>query len=239
MGRIMLSPGAGRRVGGVPHSLSGAYLQDYATYGYETSWVDRSHQGEVQCTGTITLACLIFELLPFVYFHTWILSGAYLQNYTSYGYEILWVDRSHQRGVQCTWTITLACLIFELLPFVYFHTWILSGAYLQNYTSYGYKILWVDRSHQGGVQCTWTITLACLIFELLPFVYFHTWILSGAYLQNYTSYGYEILWVDRSHQGGVQCTWTITLACLIFELLPFVYFHTWILSGAYLQNYTS
>ena len=29
--------------------------------------------------------------------------------------------------------------------------------------------------------------------------------LSGAYLQNYTSYGYEILWVDRSHQGGVQC----------------------------------
>ena len=43
-------------VGGVPHSLSGAYLQDYASYGYETSWVDRSHQGGVQCTGTITLA---------------------------------------------------------------------------------------------------------------------------------------------------------------------------------------
>ena len=55
---------------GVPHSLSGAYLQDYASYGYETSWVDRSHQGRVQCTGTITLACLIFEFLPFVYFHT-------------------------------------------------------------------------------------------------------------------------------------------------------------------------
>ena len=29
------------------------------------------------------------------------LSGAYLQNYSSYGYEISWVDRSHQRGVQC------------------------------------------------------------------------------------------------------------------------------------------
>ena len=107
-GRIMLSP----VVGGVPHSLSGAYLQDYASYGYETSWVDRSHQGGVQCTGTITLACLIFELLPFVYFHTWILSGAYFQNYTSYGYEILFVDRSYQGGVQCTGTITLACLIF-------------------------------------------------------------------------------------------------------------------------------
>ena len=153
--------------------------------------------------------CLLnFELLPFVYFHTWILSWAYLQNFTSYGYEILWVDRSYQGRVQCTWTLTLVCLIFELLPFVYFHTWILSGAYLQNYISCGYEILWVDRSHQGGVQCTWTLTLACLIFELLPFVYFHTLILSGAYLQNYTCYGYEILWMDRSHQGGVQCTWT-------------------------------
>ena len=58
------------RVGGFSHSLSGAYLQDSASYGYEISWVDRSHQGRVQCTGTITLACLIFVLLPFVYFHT-------------------------------------------------------------------------------------------------------------------------------------------------------------------------
>ena len=33
-----------------PHSLSGAHLQDYASYGYEISWVDRSHQGGVQCT---------------------------------------------------------------------------------------------------------------------------------------------------------------------------------------------
>ena len=74
MGHIMLSPvahgRAGVQAGSVPHSLSGAYLQDYASYGYETSWVDRSHQGGVQCTGTITLTCLIFELLPFVYFHT-------------------------------------------------------------------------------------------------------------------------------------------------------------------------
>ena len=109
------------RLGGRrPHSLSGAYLQDYASYCYEISWVDRSHQGGVQSTGIITLACLIFELLPFVYFHTWILSGAYLQNYNSYGYEILWVDRSHQGGVQCKWTITLASLMFELLPFIFF-----------------------------------------------------------------------------------------------------------------------
>ena len=50
--------------------------------------------------------------------------------------------------------------------------------------------------------------------------------LSGTYLQNYTSYGYEILWVYRSYQGGMKCTRTLTLACLIFELLPLVYFHT-------------
>ena len=67
---------------------------------------------------------------------------------------------------------------------------LLSGAYLQNYTSYGYEISWVDRSHEGGVQCTGIITLACLTFELLPFVYFHTLILSRAYLQSYTSYRY-------------------------------------------------
>ena len=77
---------------------------------------------------------------------------------------------------------------------------------------------WVITLHtwrRGAVHRT--ITLACLIFELLPFVYFHTWFLSGAYLKNYTSYGYEILWVNRSHQGGVQCIWTLTLACLIFS----------------------
>ena len=86
------------------------------------------------------------------------------------------------------------------------HSWILSSAYLQNYTSYSYEILWVDRSHQGGVQCTWTLILGCLIFELLPFVYFHTWILSGAYLQNCTSYGYEISWlVTTLGKTGLSC----------------------------------
>ena len=83
----------GRAGGWRPHSLSRAYLQDYASYGYETSWVDRSHQGRVQCTGTVTLACLIFELLPFVYFHTSILYRAYLQNYTS---------RTRTSGVICS-----------------------------------------------------------------------------------------------------------------------------------------
>ena len=47
---IMGSPGEGGS-----HSLSGAYLQDYASYDYEISWVGRSHQNRVQCTGTITL----------------------------------------------------------------------------------------------------------------------------------------------------------------------------------------
>ena len=74
-GRIMGLPVASRRASGLvggrrPHSLSGAYLQDYASYGYEISLVVRSHEGGVQCTGIITLACLIFELLLFVVFHT-------------------------------------------------------------------------------------------------------------------------------------------------------------------------
>ena len=62
----------GRRVGGRAAStfLSGAYLQNYSSYGYEISWVDRSHQGGVQCTGIVTLASLIFQLLPFFFFHT-------------------------------------------------------------------------------------------------------------------------------------------------------------------------
>ena len=67
---------AGGRVGGwasgraASTSLSGAYLQNYSSYGYEISWVDRSHQGGVQCAGIITLASLIFQFLPFVFFHT-------------------------------------------------------------------------------------------------------------------------------------------------------------------------
>ena len=130
--------------------------------------------------------------------------------------------RSHQGGVHCTWTLTLACLSFELLPFFIIHTWFLSGAYLQNYISYGYEILWVNRSHQGGVQCTWTLALACLILELLPFVYFHTWILSGAYLQDYTSYGYEISWmVTTWGKTGTFCDNLPLLFNIEFALNPF------------------
>ena len=62
----MGSPMAGGRAAST--SLSGAYLQNYSSYGYEISWVDRSHQGGVQCAGIITLASLIFQLLPFVFF---------------------------------------------------------------------------------------------------------------------------------------------------------------------------
>ena len=46
--------------------------------------MDRSHKGEVKCTGIITLACLIFEFVPFVVFHTWILFGA-CPSFTTWG----------------------------------------------------------------------------------------------------------------------------------------------------------
>ena len=68
--RITHGGQAGGHVDGVPHSLSVAYLQNYTSYCYETPWVDGSHEGGVHCTGIITLACLIFYLLSFVYFHT-------------------------------------------------------------------------------------------------------------------------------------------------------------------------
>ena len=55
MGLIMGIIRGGRvrgRAGGwaASSSLSGAYLQNYATYGYEISWVDKSPQAGVQCT---------------------------------------------------------------------------------------------------------------------------------------------------------------------------------------------
>ena len=43
-GRIMGSPMADGRAASI--SLSGAYLQNYTSYGYEISCVDRSYQGE-------------------------------------------------------------------------------------------------------------------------------------------------------------------------------------------------
>ena len=164
--------------------------------------MDRSHQTGVQCIWTVTLVCLFFELLPFVDIHTWIFSVASLQTYTSYGYEILWVDRSHQGAVQCTWTVALACLIFELLPFVYFHTWFCPDHISVTILAMVMKFCgWIDHI-KGECSAHEPKLLLYFFFELLPLVYFHTWILSSAYLQNYTSYGYEILLVDRSHQGS-------------------------------------
>ena len=95
---------------------------------------------------------------------------------------------------------------FWVIALFLINSWFLSRAYLKTYTSYGYEIMWVNSSHQGGVQCTLTLTLGCFSFELLPFVYFHTWILSGAYLQDYTSYGYEISWmVITLGKTGIFC----------------------------------
>ena len=48
--------------------LSAPYFENYKSYQLETSWVYRSHSGEVQCTRTVTLAVIISELLPFEIF---------------------------------------------------------------------------------------------------------------------------------------------------------------------------
>ena len=82
--------------------------------------MDRFHQGEVLVTRMINLPGLFFELFPFVVFHTWIFSGAYLSNYISYDNETLWVDRSHQREIQCIKTLTLLGLFLSYFPWLFF-----------------------------------------------------------------------------------------------------------------------
>ena len=178
-------------------NLLGLYLKVYYRFEHETSGVFRSHWGEVHCTRTITPTALFLELLLFVIFHIWILLGLYLNDYYRFGYEISGVYKSHWGEVHCTRTITLHCLILKLLPFVIFHTWILLGLYLKDYYRFEHETSGVYRSHWGEVHCTRTITLYCLILELLPFVIIHTWILCVTYLSDYKRYQHETLYVDR------------------------------------------
>ena len=63
---------------------------------------------------------------------------------------------------------------------------------------------WIDLIKGSAVHMNLNSWL--FIFELLPFVYFHIWILSGAYRQDYTSYGNEISWmVITWGKTGVFC----------------------------------
>jgi hypothetical protein len=70
----------------------------------------------------------------------------------------------------CARMITLHYIIFELLPFVLFHT-ILSGAYLKKYLRYQLKTSLVDRSYWGGVQHTRMITYHALFFSYCPLLF--------------------------------------------------------------------
>ena len=71
-------------------NLFGLYLKNYCRFDHETSGVYRSHWGEVHCTRTITLHCLILELFPFLIFHTfWILCGTNLSDFKRYQHETL------------------------------------------------------------------------------------------------------------------------------------------------------
>ena len=108
-------------------NLLGLYFKDYNKFEHEISGVYRSHWGEVHCTRTTTIHFLILELLPFVIFHTWILSLSvtnllrlYLNDYYRFEHETSGLYRSHWVKVHCTRTITLHFLISELLSFVFF-----------------------------------------------------------------------------------------------------------------------
>jgi len=61
-------------------NLFGLYLKEYYRFEHEASGDYRSHWGEVHCTWTITLHCLILELLPFVIFLSWTLCKTYLSD---------------------------------------------------------------------------------------------------------------------------------------------------------------
>jgi hypothetical protein len=82
----------------------------------------------------------------------------------------------------------------------------------------------VDRSHWVNMQCKRTVNLPCLILELLPFVHVYTLNL----VRNITMKLLEVskinCKVDISHWVDVQYKRTVTLPCLILDLLPFVQF---------------
>ena len=71
--------------------LSRSYLEKYKRYNLETSYVDRSR--EVQSTTTITLAFMIFELLPFILGLHFVLTQ--VRGGKRYALESSQVDRSH------------------------------------------------------------------------------------------------------------------------------------------------
>ena len=122
----------------------------------------------VQCTRIVTLHLLFFELLPFVYFNTLCLSGPYLLYYKSYRLETSHEDGYHWEEVQCARIITLHFLFFELLPFVNFHTLILSEPFLLYYKSYRLETSYEDGYHWEGVQCLRIITLHLLFLSYWP-----------------------------------------------------------------------
>ena len=81
----------------------------------------RSHCGEVQCSRTIILFQLFFELLPFINFNFGFLSGHNFQSIEASNFK-LHIQIDHIKG-KCS-----VHLIIELLPFVNFYKEFLSGA---------------------------------------------------------------------------------------------------------------
>jgi hypothetical protein len=63
-------------------------------------------------------------------------------------------------------------------------------------------------------------------FSVIALCYFSNLIFVQIITQKPLRYQYETLQMEISHSGGVQCTIVITLPFVIFELLPFVIFHT-------------
>ena len=106
----------------------------------------------MQCTGIITLACLIFELVPFVVFHTWILSGA-CPSFTTWGktgvscdnLPLLLTDYRHQRFPKFSDGMKIVSLSFRTQKKIFFSVRILRGITVHAFSICGpARIQWME-----------------------------------------------------------------------------------------------
>ena len=96
--------------------LYGPKLSNYKTYSLYALYADGIHNGEVPCTGTITLLHLVFEFLPFVNFLFEFFAWPDCPNYKSNELETLNDDSTLCVDVHSTRFLTQPLLFPSLLP---------------------------------------------------------------------------------------------------------------------------
>ena len=111
----------------VLHNFVQSITQNYKRYQHETSLVDWTRWGEVQCTRTINSLLHNLGVLALCYFSYLYFVWSITQNYKRYQHETSLVARTRWGEVQCTRTINsllhnlgvLALCYFSYLYFVW------------------------------------------------------------------------------------------------------------------------